>query len=171
MRTVSLLVPLAAALVVGLPRPAEAQAYIGPHIAWGDEADFAVGARAGISLSRLLSPDPNEGGLTRFDALLAFDWFLDCNDCSYFELTPAVTAPIQLNPEFLVYLGAGLNLARFSVDVSNDELDASDTDLGLAILGGAEFPIASLTSFLELRATLGGAEQVVISFGLLFGPG
>jgi hypothetical protein len=134
------------------------------------DADFAIGARAGVSLSRLLSPDPSTSGLSRFDALIVFDWFLNCTNCNYFEVTPGVSVPIRFNETTALYLGAGVNIARFSQEIELDELRGSDTDIGLALFGGLEFPVGRFSAFGDIRTAVGGSEQVVITFGLLFGP-
>lgn len=153
------------ALLLGA-REAQAQFRIGPQVAWGsDNADLAIGGRFSLNTGK-----PLIAGAGNIYGLLSFDWFVDCDNCSYFELTPAAYVPItvgQIGP----FAGLGLNIGRISYDIDSPGLDGSDTDLGLALLGGLQFPFAGHLAMTEARLTLGGAEHLVITLAWLFGGG
>jgi opacity protein-like surface antigen len=144
---------------------------------WADDVDLGIGGRIEIGLDNKIA---TSGPLSRAFFITSFDYFFwDCDegsslyevDCSYWELNPGIGVPLPatgLNP----YVGAGLNIARASVDlnVPGFEDDASDTEIGLNLLGGLKFNIGSLPSFVEGRLELGGGEQFVLTFGVnLFG--
>lgn len=144
---------------------AEAQRF-GGQVSWSDDMDLGVGAR--VELPVALS---SEGILAGTYIIGSFDYFFpDCEDCTYFEFNGNFAAPIgtsSLRP----YVGAGLNVARFSVDIDvpGFEDSASNTEMGLNLLGGIKFGIGSLSSYAEARMELGGGEQFVLTFGVLFG--
>lgn len=165
------LIAISAALATSA-QPVSAQAWIAPQVAWGDDLDLALGARFGISMNRLVSADPNASSFAGVDAIVSFEWFFDCSGCSYFEITPGLRVPVELDDRWAPYIGGGLNIARFAVDtgfLGQSPIDNSDVEIGLALFGGLEFPIRSLNAFSELRVTLGGAGQAVLSFGLKLG--
>jgi hypothetical protein len=140
---------------------AEAQRF-GGQVSWADDADLGLGARVEIPVA--LS---SEGILAGTYIIGSFDYFfIDCDECSYMEFNGNFAAPIgtsSLRP----YVGAGLNMARSSVDVLDESI--SDTEMGLNLLGGIKFGLGSLSSYAEARMELGGGEQFVLTFGILFG--
>lgn len=152
---------IAAAFAIGASQ-VEAQA-IGPQITWGSDADLAVGARIELGLPNLLT---SSGPLSSTFLIGSFDYYIDCEECSLWEVNGNLAVPVaasSLNP----YLGAGLNVMRFSTDFAG--LDVSDTEIGLNLLGGLKFPIGSLSAFGEGRLTVSGSEQFALTFGVLFG--
>jgi hypothetical protein len=161
---------LSALLVVSalalIPSAASAQRF-GAQVAWGSDSDIGVGARYEHTLSGVFS---KTAPMSNAFFMGQFDWFLDaCDgiDCTYFEITPAIAVPIQattLRP----YLGAGLNIARISVDAGTFG-NQSDSEIGLALLGGLKLKLGGMDAFTDARFTIGGSEQLVLSFGLLFG--
>jgi hypothetical protein len=150
------------ALLLAVPSVVEAQVQFGPQIAWGDDADFGIGARVALGL-----PQVREG----VQLHIAGDYFfIDCPselDCSWIELNSNLHLPVPLAPNMATYAGAGLNVARVKVSVPG--FSASDTEVGLNILGGIRFPAAALTPFVEASFTLGGSEQFGVRAGILFG--
>ncbi|HEX7070942.1 MAG TPA: hypothetical protein VF190_09060 [Rhodothermales bacterium] len=76
------------------------------------------------------------------------------------------------NQVFTPYVGAGLAISRYSLDVESDfggiDVGGSETDLGLNILGGAMFGSGSLRPFAQLYLTLGDGSTVGIAGGVLF---
>jgi hypothetical protein len=145
------------ALMVGLvaARPVSAQFAIAPQVAWGSDTDLAVGGRviAGLTGTPVL----------RIEGLVSFDWFLDCENCNYFEVTPAVALGLSVIG-LGAYGAAGLNVARISGD-SGSNIE-SNTDLGFALMIGVRTPFGI---FGELRNTAGGADQRVITVGFRLG--
>lgn len=158
---------LAVALVVIGASTAEAQRF-GAHAIWADDADIGLGARMEMDISGKLSKQPP---LSRAFFIGQFDFFLDpCDgaDCTYWEINPGIAVPLNattLKP----YLGAGLNIAHSSVDLGGTLGNASDTELGVNLLGGLKLNLSGLDAFTEARLALGGGEQFSISFGILFG--
>lgn len=66
-----------------------------------------------------------------------------------------------------VYALAGLNYATLSVDLGQFG-DASDSELGLNLGGGAEFGVEFANVYAELKYVLGNADQLGLSAGLRF---
>lgn len=156
----------AVALVVVGASAAEAQRF-GAHAIWADDVDIGLGARMEMDISGKLSKQPP---LSRAFFIGQFDFFLDpCDgaDCTYWEINPGIAVPLNattLKP----YLGAGLNIAHSSVDLGTLG-NASDTELGVNLLGGLKLNLSGMDAFTEARLALGGGEQFSISFGILFG--
>lgn len=136
-------------------KPASAQFAIAPQVAWGSQTDLGVGGRiiAGLSGTPVL----------RIEGIVSFDWFLDCENCSYFEVTPAVALGFSIIG-LGAYGAAGLNAARITGD-SGSNIE-SNTDLGFALMIGVRTPFGI---FGELRNTAGGADQRVITVGFRLG--
>lgn len=144
---------------------AAAQVRFGPHLSWGDNADFAIGGKLLFGLADLAGEDTKN-----LEGSVALDWFPDCNGCSYFEATAGVLYRFDIGETALPYAGGGLNWGRISYDTNVPGFGA-DSEIGLAAMGGIRFPLGNLTAYTDARITLGGAEQAVISFGLLLGGG
>jgi hypothetical protein len=161
-RTILLLVfPM---LLLGASNAA-AQFRIGPHVAWGDDFDLAIGASATVNLGTNLVR--NTGPL---HGALSFDYFVDCEGCTYFEVSPGLYIPFTVR-SIGPFAGIGLNVRRFSSDLQIPGVADSDTDLGVALFGGLQFPIGSQMAMADARIALGGSGQLVITLAWLFGGG
>lgn len=138
---------------------------LGAQLSWGDDTDLGLGARVEVGLPNVFT---TTGALARTYFIGSFDYFfVDCNECTYWELNGNLAVPIAaagVDP----YVGAGLNIAHISLDLGILD-DQSDTELGVNLLGGVRFPIGTVSSFGEARLELGGGEQFVLTFGVLFG--
>jgi len=69
------------------------------------------------------------------------------------------------------YAAAGLALRHFSFNVDSAfiDVDVSDTDLGLNLIGGAMFiPEGSVNPFVQLRVNIGGESDAAIMGGVRF---
>jgi hypothetical protein len=157
---------LAAALgLTGGARPAQAQFRFGGGAAWGSDSDLGISARFLLGLGTQVAQRDLTG---QFSAA----WFVDaCDfDCTYVEFTPAAFVPFA-GTDIVPFAGAGLNLSHASIDTPFENADVSNTEIGLALLGGILFPIGSLTGQGEGRVTLGGSQQLMLSFSVLFGGG
>ena len=158
----------AVALVAVSASAVDAQTRFGAHAIWADDVELGVGARMEMDMSGKLSKQPP---LSRAFFIGQFDFFLDpCEpgDCTYFEINPGIAVPLNattLKP----YLGAGLNIARMSVDLGGTLGNQSDTEIGLNLLGGLKLNLSGMDAFTEARIALGGGEQFSIAFGILFG--
>jgi hypothetical protein len=76
------------------------------------------------------------------------------------------------NQAFTPYAGGGLGITRSSRDdyeTGGGTVEGfSDTEIGLNIIGGAEFPLESLTPFVQAQIGVGGVDRFNIAGGLLF---
>ena len=173
-----------ATLAVGIglliaAQPIQAQFSFGPQLAWGDDTDFGIGGRLDFDLAGPLAID--DGPFQNlFGSATASYYFWDCGssvpdttDCGFIEFNGNAGVPFTIEDSALEgYLGTGLHVARFSVDHGGavDESPLfSDTEIGLNLLAGMKFPLSDLTGFVEGKFGLVGAEQFVLSAGILFG--
>ena len=145
---------------------ASAQVRIAPSLSWGEDSELALGARLLLNMSRILSSEADRGLASKIDLVVPFDWFVDCSECTYFEVTPGLIVPLTIK-DVGPYLGIGVNVARLSVDASGR--DESDVSVGLGLSGGLLFPVGDFKAFGEARTTLGGRKQIVITIGLQVG--
>jgi len=124
---------------------ARAQVRFGAQASVADDVDLGLGARVLFSLKQFSE---------RLEGIASFDWFFPDSgagvDWTYFELNGNVVYSIPLS------------------NTSALRPSASDTEIGLNLLGGSKFGSGRITPFAELRLELGGGEQFVISGGILF---
>ena len=156
---------IVAVVMVASATGAEAQRF-GGQVNWGSDSDLGVGARAEFDLAGKLT---QTGPFSKAFIIGAFDYyFMNCDpyDCSFYEINPSLAIPVG-PPERNIYVGAGLNLAFQTFDYGFGSASASST--GINLLGGMKFPLGNLSAFTEARFSLGGSEQLALSFGLLFG--
>lgn len=89
-------------------------------------------------------------------------------DVNLLEINGNVNYYFYNHDIFEFYGLGGLNITRVSWDYGND-VDGSETELGLNLGGGINFEVGkSFVPFSELRFTLGDFDQFVISAGLKF---
>lgn len=161
MRLRSLVITVAA-LLLAVPATAVGQVAFGPQLSFGGDTDLGIGGRVLANVE----------SMEHWDFIGTFDvWFPDDsgdNDVSAWEANGNlaynfVVEDTSLNP----YAGAGLSIFHVSFD---DGLggNGDDTDLGLNLFGGLKFPGQSITPFVEVRAVLEAADQVVVTGGILF---
>jgi opacity protein-like surface antigen len=135
----------------------------GAQVNWADDADLGLGARVELPIALA-----SEGALAGTFLIGSFDYFFP-DGYDYFEFNGNVGVPVSPQSALNPYVGAGLNMARASAEVDVPGVDASNTELGLNALGGIRFGIGTLSSFAEARLELSGGEQLVLTFGILFG--
>ncbi len=163
----------AASLVIMILAPTwlHAQVHLGGQLSFADDFDLGIGARATFGLP---TPAPLE-------IVGTIDYFFPDDvpgvDISYWEINANLVYLFRIPaPSVTPYAGGGLNFSRISANVDLSEfggvevpgIAASNSEMGLNLLGGARFNLGSLTPFAELRFELGGGEQFVISGGALF---
>lgn len=141
-------------ILLAIPaQPLHGQAAFGVQGNWGSEADFGVGGRLLVNI-------PN----VNLEAVLSADVFFPDADVDWLEFNGNIFyhfhAPGAAN--VLPYVGGGLNVTRLSAN-------GSTTETGLNLAGGVRFPRAGVTPFLEARGVISDADQLVLTFGLLFG--
>ncbi len=155
---------LAALVLILSPGVLQAQVNIGGQLSLAEETDFGIGARTTVGLSVPSFP---------LEVIASFDYFFpDETNVSYWELNGNVAHEFPVrSPVVKPYVGAGLNLAHRSIDNILFAGTVSNTDLARNILGGAKFAVGTVTPFGELRIELGGAEQFVLTGGVMFQVG
>ena len=138
----------AAALVA--PR-AEAQFSLLPYIGYNTE-DPTGGFLVGIG-AEFAAPF-SAGSLALAIRPSAEYVFTDAEGIDFFQINGDVIARFSGSPSFAPYAGAGLGVAVFSVDGAGD--DGTETELGLNVLGGVEFPgtLGFGTPFVQLRYSI-----------------
>ncbi|MDX1577916.1 MAG: hypothetical protein R3266_05505 [Gemmatimonadota bacterium] len=163
------LVVVAFGMAFGVSTLAAQDVRVGGQVSFADDADFGIGPRLAIEL-----PGVSEGLwlVGTFDYFFPDEGFLgDGTDVDYWELNGNAIYTIRLPdaPNVEPYIGAGINIARFSSQVETEpEVDVSDTNVGLNILGGLDFPLQGFTPFVEARIEIDGGEQFVVTGGILF---
>jgi len=147
-------IPLALGLAfAGMPGKVEAQVALGIQGNWASEAELGVGAR-------VLA---NVGG-SNFEVVGSGDVFFPDSDIDWLDINANLFYHFHLpdSPSVMPYVGGGVNFARISGN-------GSTTETGMNLGGGIRFP-SQVTPFIEFRAVIGGAEQFVVTGGLLWGP-
>lgn len=156
------------------PRQAEAQVEV-------EETIFKLGPRATIDVGdlsdiasvaigadvRLQTPAFPVQGNGSFDFYFADDpwtvWTVDLNAVYPFAIEDV---------DFMPYAGAGLGITRLSAgeDTEFGEFSVSDTDIGVNLVGGAEFVLDNgINPFAQLQVTVAGdADRLGITGGVLF---
>lgn len=139
--------------------PAAAQVHVGPQLSYGENTDLGIGVRAAVY-------DLGDGGeFSPWEGVGSLDYFFPGGGVDYLEINLNGLYNFSLGPATPLhpYLGAGMNVARTSVD------DApSSSDLGLNVLGGWKYETeSSFTPFAEVRIEVGGGEQFVVTGGFL----
>jgi opacity protein-like surface antigen len=138
----------------------------GLQVSLGSEKDFAIGARAFVSLERLLR------GL---EAAGSFDLFFPGDDhgvdLDYWEVSARVAYRFERPGRALApYLGVGVHMAQVKATVTalGAELSGDETQGGLDLLGGVLFRLKGVRLYTEARVEIGGGEQVVATVGVRF---
>jgi hypothetical protein len=163
MRASTLLAAVAGALLL-VPMTANAQVRLGPQLSFGGDTDFGIGARIVANVE----------SLPHWDFIGTFDvFFIDDNsnfDRDYFEANGnlAYNFGVPEAPSLSPYVGGGLNISRLSIEDISSGVERDNTDLGLNLFVGTQFEGGSVTPFAEFRIVVEGADQVVLTGGLLF---
>lgn len=137
-----------AAALTTVPGVVQAQATLGPTVAYHDEADFGIGVALGLPLSGLDEQIEFLGDFVIF--------FPDAPGLDFFEINGNLTYdfPVE-DAEVLPFALAGLNIARASNEIS------SNTEMGLNVGGGIKFDAGPLRPTVGLRLELEGGEGFV----------
>ncbi len=137
-------------------------------VAWHDDFDLGVGARATIPVEAISEKVSGVGEFLFF--------FPDDGggkaDLVYWEINANLIHDFAVESRsFVRYAGAGINVARASLSldlpdnpfVTDDTV--SNTDVGINILGGAAFQGSPVNPFVEAKLEVGGGDSFVITFG------
>ena len=151
-------------LAAAMAQPAQAQVQFGAEAAFGDATDFGVGVRAQTPIGGMFG-EGMENLRGAADAIFYF-WNCDPFNCSYFEVNANGHYPIEIEDvDFEPYVGGGLNVAFTEFGT------ASDTDIGINLVGGADFELNGFDTFAEIRRNIGGGGQFSLVVGILLGSG
>lgn len=161
-------------------------------------AQFGLGVRGGYNLDAFTESGLEEGafalggearfGLGALPVILnpgAEYTFTGLDNVTVLQFDANVLYPFGLNNStFTPYVGAGLGVTRVSTDteVGLIQIEDSETDFGLNIIGGASFGFGAIQPFAQARITLGehlaylnedgeGGAGYALQAGLLFNLG
>lgn len=145
-----------AAALVAVPSLAQAQATLGPQIAYHNDFDFGVGAALTLSADAIHE---------QVDFLFDFVWFFpEVEGIDVFELNGGLLYDFILDESTVTpFALAGLNLASFSFDAPGVD---NQTELGLNLGGGLKFNAGTLRPMVGVRLELEGGDGFVI-FGTI----
>jgi len=131
---------------------------LGPHAEFAtNDLDFGIGAQFSYPIAN------------RFDIYPTFDYYFPGNDVTVWSLDGGVRYWPKINVKNPgLYAGAGLNISHVSVDLPAPFSDASDTEVGLSLLGGWMFKQVSLLPFGQIRVVIGDADRVEFGGGINF---
>ena len=94
----------------------------------------------------------------------AFDLYLSDGGATVFTVDLNGQIPIEVEPWFLPYVGAGLGITRESGSAGGE----STTDLGFNLMGGAEVDLRVVNPFVQAQVTLGDQiDRLGITGGVL----
>jgi hypothetical protein len=146
-----LAVALAVSLAMGVSGAAaqsQGRSHIGPQIGYNFDAEvLVVGAQFSAAIGKHLEAYPS------------FNYFfVDAGTLWAINADLKYRLPIQ-NADWL-YVGAGLNITRFSVS------SFSSTDAGLNLIGGVESRAGTIHPFGEFRLTVGDGSTIAVMGGL-----
>lgn len=148
-------------MVAGLaPGRADAQVGYGAQASLGTESGLGLGFR--LLFPTIVAP-------LGMDGTLDANYFFGGGDAvdSWIETNAIVRLPLPLSREFETRVGAGVNATFISLDLPEDS--DTDAEIGINLVGTLSLPRHALAPYAELRAVLGGAEQVVITGGISVG--
>jgi hypothetical protein len=149
--------------MLGAPAIVSAQATVGPLAAFHDDFDFGIGGFASIPVPSL---DPN------LSIVPSFVYFFPGDPLGFFEINGDVMYQFEVSDEtpVLPFAFAGLNVARYSVDI--DGLGSgSNTEIGLNLGGGIKFRAESLEPFAGAKFEIQDGSGFVIFGGVGFQVG
>ncbi|GIV59010.1 MAG: hypothetical protein KatS3mg043_0099 [Rhodothermaceae bacterium] len=144
---------------------AQTRIEIGPRLgidAGGDIEELFIGADARI-------------GLVAFPLVLnpVFDYYFTDDPLTFWQLGLNVLYPLNA-PTVDLYVGGGLGINRASVDADFGDFgnfSASDTSVGVNLIGGATFNAGALKPFAQAQISLGDVDLFTLAGGLLFSLG
>jgi hypothetical protein len=138
----------------------QAQATLGPTLAWENDLDLGVGATLRAPL-----PSVGEGVGVMADLLIFFP-----NLSDYFEINANVTYDLPLQESTsMPFVLAGLTLGRSSAEMMG--VSFSDTAVRLNIGGGVEFGAGKLRPTAGLRIELGDGDALILFASIPFALG
>lgn len=163
----SILAGAAVAAGLALATPATANAQIG-FVVQGNYAldgieEFGVGGGVNFGVGSLTAKHGIRAEAT-------FDYFFAEDPATFWQLNGNLLYDLKSVKN--LYLGAGVNYSKLSVDDSGsgacDIVDCSSSDIGLNVLGGFRLGTGKSAPFVQARYELGGGENLVVTAGIRF---
>lgn len=158
------LFPIAAAFIFFLSGGPSLQAqdiHAGVHGSYGSEsfADAGLGVHATYLLTQMIA------------GAASFTWHFPGDDFRFWDLNLNAHYRFPIDAQVTPYIGAGANYSRLSFPAADDigfgGGRATDTELGLNLLGGAFADLGpSIRFFGEGRFVISDADQFVLTLGL-----
>jgi len=141
---------------------AQGQVRLGPEVSLAQDVDFGIGAVVEMPMTSIHERLEFAGRFTLFFPDRGNYWELD-GDVRYLF-------PLAGENTLLPYAMAGLAIGHSSWDYEGpgDGSTVSDTELALRIGGGAKFPMASFTPFVDLGLTIGDLPDFNLRAGVTF---
>lgn len=130
---------------------------LGPHAGFAtNDFDFGIGAQFSYPVAN------------RFDIYPTFDYYFPGNDVTAYSFDGTVRYWPKLNMKDAgLYAGAGLNWTHVSFNPPGPG-SASDSEIGLSLLGGWMFKQVSFLPFGQIRIVIGDADRVEFGGGINF---
>jgi hypothetical protein len=129
----------------------------GPHAEFAtNDLDLGIGAQFSYPVAN------------RIDIYPTFDFYFPGNDLTAFSFDGTVRYWPKLNMQNAgLYAGAGLNWSHVKFDPPGPG-SASNSEIGLSLLGGWMFKQVSLLPFGQIRVVIGDADRVEFGGGINF---
>lgn len=91
-------------------------------------------------------------------------------DMTAWQLTVNALYKVGQNNNMTFYTGGGLcyDYVKVEVDSSWGSYSADDSEMGIELVGGIKYPIKDFAGFSELKFSIGGFEELIITTGILF---
>ena len=130
---------------------------IGPHVEFAtNDLDLGIGAQFSYPIAN------------RIDIYPTFDYYFPGNDLTAFSIDGAVRYWPKLNMKNPgLYAGAGLNWSHVSFNPPGPG-SASNSEIGLSLVGGWMFKQVSWLPFGQIRVVIGNADRVEFGGGVNF---
>lgn len=147
---------LAALAVFTLPATVEAQATLGPAVAYHDDFKLGIGAALNVPIQEF-----GQG----VSVLTDFFYFFPDGDLDYLEINANLTYSFPLQtPTMTPYVLAGLNVANLATDL----VESGETELGFNLGGGAYFSLGNFRPNIGLKIEVNGGSGFVVFAHLPF---
>lgn len=155
---------LAGVLAVATPSVANAQIGFVAQASYAVDGVEEIGIGGGVNFGI--------GSLTEKYGIkleTTFDYFLVEDPAKFWQINGNLLYDMKAVPN--LYLGAGMNYSKSSVDLPGtacDIVDCSSSDIGLNILGGYKLGAGKMAPFVQAKFELGGGEQFIVTAGIRF---
>ena len=155
---------------MALPAGVHAQAFtIGPSVGFHGEADFGIGGYISFPLENVSDNLAINGSFGLFFPSGASIGTTEV-DLDYWEANADLVYTIPIDASITPFALAGLNLASLGGGVSSelleDDISASDTEIGFNLGGGIVFASESVVPFVGAKVEVGGGDSFMVFGGI-----